>query len=232
MPDDNDLSEGPDHTLVPTRETYDALQLAYDHFNFFLFDNRLPNCLITLQRKGRCHGYFASKRMVRADGAACDEIALNPAHFDEKGVLWTLSVLVHEMVHLWQAYFGTPGRGRYHNLQWGAEMKRIGLYPSNTAMPGGKETGDQMQHFVIKGGMFERAAADLMAGGFEIAWRDARQPRRDSLVDGEGGEDAEPAPKSGKRQKYQCPICDLAAWSRHDAAFKCGLHDAVMTPVD
>ena len=114
----------------------------------------------------------------------------------------------------------------------GAKMKRIGLYPSHTAEPGGRETGDQMQHYVIAGGIFERAAADLMTSGFEIAWRDARPPRRDSFGGSEGGEDAEPAPKSGKRQKYQCPICELAAWSRHGAALKCGDHDAALTPVD
>lgn len=36
---------------LPTTETYAELQLAYEHFNKTLFDNRLPACLITLQQK-------------------------------------------------------------------------------------------------------------------------------------------------------------------------------------
>ncbi|MEO1456209.1 MAG: SprT-like domain-containing protein [Pseudomonadota bacterium] len=168
-----------DLTIKPTYDTYEQLEHAYGHFNLALFDHRLPNCLITLQRKGRCFGYFAASRMARQDGKTCDEIALNPVHFRKQGDLQTLSILVHEMVHLWQQHFGKPGRGRYHNLQWAAEMKRVGLHPSHTGQPDGRETGDQMWHYIIEGGPFEQAAKELIAGGFKIAWtEDGERPRR------------------------------------------------------
>jgi hypothetical protein len=38
--------------MKPTQETYSALQTAYEHFNRELFGGALPECLITLQRKG------------------------------------------------------------------------------------------------------------------------------------------------------------------------------------
>lgn len=34
-----------------TKDTYDRLQQAYEHFNRALFDGTLPNALITLQRR-------------------------------------------------------------------------------------------------------------------------------------------------------------------------------------
>jgi hypothetical protein len=50
-----------------------------------------------------------------------------------------LSTLVHEQAHLWQHHFGKPGRGRYHNREWAAKMVEIGLIPSATGEPGGKQ---------------------------------------------------------------------------------------------
>src|SRR5699024_9851145 len=45
--------------MKPTSEAYDELQIAYDHFNEHLFNNALPQCLITLQREKRTYGYFS-----------------------------------------------------------------------------------------------------------------------------------------------------------------------------
>ena len=78
----------------------------------------------------------------------------------------TLSTLVHEMVHLWQQHHGKSGRGRYHNREWAEKMKQVGLYPSNTGKPGGREVGQQMTHYVIEGGAFAVAFEALASGGF------------------------------------------------------------------
>lgn len=234
VPPDIDLS------IQPTRETYDPLQHAFQHFNFAIFDGELPHALITLQRKGRSYGFFSSRRMTRADGKTCDEIALNPRHFKERSDLETLSTLLHEMVHLWQTYFGKPGRGNYHNREWAEKMKHVGLYPSQTGEPGGKETGEPMTHYILEDGAFMKHAKELIAGGFKIIWSDAIRERRKPatptapvLVDVEGAEMTtveEPESKSGKRVKYTCPVCKLNAWSRHDAGLKCAEHDAIMLP--
>lgn len=37
--------------IIPTQETYDELQRAYEFFNQRLFESALPPCLITLQRE-------------------------------------------------------------------------------------------------------------------------------------------------------------------------------------
>ena len=80
----------------PTEQAYGEFQLAYDHYNQTLFNGILPPCLITLQRKANCMGYFSFKRFVRQDGKTTDEIALNPEKQAGVTVIETLSTLVHE----------------------------------------------------------------------------------------------------------------------------------------
>ncbi|MGC3743111.1 SprT-like domain-containing protein [Pseudomonas aeruginosa] len=131
-------------SLLPTHEVYAELQLAYEHFNVQLFDGQLPDCLITLQRERRTYGYFSRKRFARRSGEMTDEIAMNPGYFAIRSLRKTLSVLAHEMVHLWQFHFGAPGRRGYHNKEWAARMEALGLMPSNTGAPGGKRLGEQV----------------------------------------------------------------------------------------
>ncbi len=157
---------------APTPETYDELQQAYEWFNVRLFDDELPPCLITLQRHKRTYGYFSPERFASRKGGRTDEIAMNPAYFATRPVEDVLSTLAHEMAHLWQHHFGAPVRRAYHNKEWGQKMKQIGLHPSNTGAPGGRETGEQMTHYVIAGGAFEAACTELMASSFSLSWYD------------------------------------------------------------
>ena len=120
------------------------------------------------------------------------------------------------MVHLWQHHFGSPSRRSYHNAEWAAAMLQIGLVPSNTGQPGGRITGQRMSHYVEPGGRFEGACRDLLAQGFVIEWMDRA----------EGS--SKQTGRSGKRAKYVCPRCRLAAWAKPDAMLKCGTCDVPM----
>ncbi|MBU2580258.1 MAG: SprT-like domain-containing protein [Alphaproteobacteria bacterium] len=139
-------------------ELHCQLHTLFDYFNEKLFDGRLPKALITLQRKEGAGGFYAHQRFRKAEGGRIDEIALNPSHFAGTSTLFLASILVHEMVHMEQAYFGKPGKGGFHNDEWGRMMKRVGLHPSSTGNSGGKQTGTRMSHYIIPGGDFERAA--------------------------------------------------------------------------
>lgn len=215
-----------DAGIVPTQETYEQLQTAYDYLRKDLIEkvlqNQLPNCLITLQRHKGTYGYFAPDRFGRKGGHRTDEIALNPQHFVD-GTEETLSTLAHEMVHLWQHHFGKPGRGRYHNSEWAAKMRHIGLYPSDTGKEGGKQTGDSMSHYMVPDGPFARAVQKLLASGFEITWTEVK-PKEPRLPDGGDGTESngDRGSLSGKRTKYTCPQCDLNAWARAGAELLCG----------
>lgn len=159
-------------SIAPTRETYEELQVAYDHFNNELFEAQLPSCLITLQREKRTFGYFSPARFASLTGQTTDEIALNPTYFAVVPIVETLQTLTHEMVHLWQEHHGKPGRGRYHNDEWANKMESIGLMPSSTGQPGGKRTGDMMADYASAGGRFLGACEVLLTGSFKLSWYD------------------------------------------------------------
>jgi ribosomal protein S27E len=208
---------------TPTPTTYAELVRAYDFLNRRLYRDELPECMLTLQRKNeRVNGFFAPGRFVEVDGAVADELAMNPVRFGTASTRVVLSTLAHEQAHVWQHHFGKPGRGKYHNKEWGAKMKEIGLYPSNTGKPGGKETGDQMTHYIIEGGPFDRAAQELMRGGFRFSWAEDSGEGREA----EGVVVAvalEPEDDKSNRTKFTCPSCEANAWGKPSLNLICGL---------
>ena len=72
----------------------------------------------------------------------------------------------------------------HFNGVWGEIMKGVGLYPSHNEKPGGRETGFKVSHYVIPGGPFEVACAELLKSGFDISyvevWHDAQQSKKES----------------------------------------------------
>lgn len=208
----------PTTVTSPTPETYDVLRRAYDHFNATLFAGQLPPCLITLQRQRGAYGYFSGGRFVAKTGAkvsggtvhrATDEIALNPNHLGERDDTANLSTLAHEMCHLWQHHFGKQPRRAYHDRQWAAKMKEIGLQPTDSGLIGGKETGQKVTHIIVKGGAFDHSCAALLKTGLQITWHD---PHSDAPA---------AKKKNNTRSKYTCPECQLAAWAKPKAPLGC-----------
>jgi hypothetical protein len=168
------------YTTTPSGEVYIPLLEAFTHFNTELFDGKLPDCLVTIRAKGRTQGFYHAKRFAALKSkATADEIALNPAYFPIRSLIDTASTLVHEMSHHWQEHFGTPPRSGYHNKEWAARMRSIGLMPSDTEAPGGKETGDSVSHYILEDGLFARSYTRLEATGWQIGWGDAsaKKPR-------------------------------------------------------
>ena len=193
----------------PTEETYSELQSAYDYFNKTLFNQKLPPCLITLQRHGRYYGYFSPERFKhRNEDTTTDEIAINPDYIHQVDIIEVLATLVHEMVHLQQEHFGTPSRSRYHNKQWAKMMEAVGLIPSDTGKPGGNKTGQAMSHYIEPNGLFDSHCRQLIEQGINLSWGD-RFGRK------------EQKPKNG-RIKYTCSGCRLNAWAKPEISIICG----------
>jgi predicted SprT family Zn-dependent metalloprotease len=193
----------------PTKE-YDRFQQAYDYYNARLFGGALPDCLITLQRKRTARGYFwASIFTARSDDSTTDEIAMNPEHFGRSDAE-ILSTLVHEMCHLWQQHFGKPSRSAYHNQEWARKMVAVGLTPSATGQPGGKQTGQQMTHYITAGGPFARETADLLQAGFRLHWQS------------HGRDAGEGAAAKKNKVTYTCSACGQNAWAKPGARLICG----------
>ncbi|NLE01748.1 MAG: SprT family zinc-dependent metalloprotease [Fibrobacter sp.] len=238
--------------LNPTSDTYNNLLLAYKFMNEHLFQGILPICLITLQREKKSYGYFCkNKFMNNSDPSKCtDEIALNPQHFrsDGRDDRMVVSTLVHEMCHLWQSHFGDPGRSRYHNKEWADKMKSLGLIPSSTGAPGGKETGDHMSHYIQENGLFSKVFQDLLVQGFALQWIEQyienetgispplpNIPGLKTHIENNSSSDncsddncsdnnipVFPKPDKSNRLKYTCPDCQANAWAKPGINIICG----------
>ncbi|MEM9775513.1 MAG: SprT-like domain-containing protein [Chloroflexota bacterium] len=157
-----------------TEEIYSTIEGAFNFFNERLFGGKLPPCLFTLQRTYNAAGYYHRRKFREIKGVAyTDEIALNPVHFlHYRGDMEIMQTLCHEMVHMWQVHFGKPSQRTYHNRQWANKMISIGLMPSHTGQPGGKQTGQQMSDYPMPGEKFEKAFNEWKAAGNTIRWAD------------------------------------------------------------
>ncbi len=157
----------------PTDEFYGILSQAFDHFNKLLFDNKLPRCLLTVQRETNTLGYFSPDRWANKLGQKSHEIAINPAYFASHSLVEVLQTLVHEQCHLWQQVFGSrKSKHGYHNREWAWKMESIGLMPSQSGLPGAKKIGQQMSDYPISGGPFMNACQTLVKSGFQMNWID------------------------------------------------------------
>src|SRR6202522_1980646 len=97
------------------------------------------------------------------------------------------------MTHLEQHHFGKPSRSGYHNKQWTGLMHAVGLVPSSTGAPGGKETRQQVSHCIAGAVPFDRACAELIQQGFAVRyvelWSDPEARKK----------------KAASKTKYTCP---------------------------
>lgn len=197
-------------------DLYSTLDQAYKLFNKSLFDNQLPECIITLQRKNKKnHGYFHEKRFVSiADVKAkkkkkkfADEIALNPDQWLSKNELEVFQTLAHEMCHSWQRNLcEKQPRAGYHDKVWGKKMEEIGLMPSNTGEPDGKKTGQQMMDYIIPNGKFEKLVTDFIKKN-NIKFSSFLLPSA--------------AAKDRSKTKYICPSCDAKIWGKPGMNVQC-----------
>lgn len=234
--------------LSPTSECMLYWVAVYKTMNRCLFGGKLPNCMITLERRGRAFGYFRPNSFKNRDGEIVHQIAMNPEFFEPYGDLEALQTFAHEMCHLWREVLGprnkngcTGTRG-YHCQVWGGKMEDIGLMPSHTGKPGGRKTGYQMADYVIAGSKFDKLAHELLQNGMHVEWRDAEvkhfaSQQSSELPDLEGlllmpenglaSALQKPTKKRQTRAKFVCPSCDLKAYAKPGARLACvdcGIH--------
>lgn len=196
-------------TLI-TEKQYSDLDKAYSYFNKHLFGNKLPECLITLNRKARTYGYYHHEKFQnRENKEVISEISLNPDGFNDREDIDILSTLAHEMTHVQQFYFGNPPRRGYHDRQFSEMMYEIGLQTSSTGEPGAKSTGQRMSHYIIEGGKFEIVAKAFLLNGSKLHWN--------SRI-----EEKEVKECKKTREKFTCPTCHQSAWAKKTAKLACG----------
>lgn len=191
---------------------YSSCQNPYNLFNKHLFKESLPPCILTFPRKRNAYGFFVNNRWSNHQQNIIYEISLSPDSL-ELQIEEIMSILVHEMVHLWQYEFGKPCSGDYHNRQWGFKMKEIGLMPSKTGEPGGKEIGSPMSHYILKDGQFSQTFKQIPLE-YLIAWKNYQLSKISIHT---------PMQEKSSRNKlkYFCPSCNLNVWGKLNLHIKC-----------
>lgn len=224
----------------PTSLAYAGLDSAHAFFNSELFGGTLTKVTLSIQRHPKSLGYFSANRIRRAFKDVekfSHEIAINPMHVEERTPELVLSTLVHEMVHQWQEEHGKKPTRCYHDKQWAARMKEVGLYPSHTGLPGGKEVGPKMTHYIVADGPFARACARFLKDNdlslvqdraFEILFGKKSGAGKDG-DEGEGEGDDEKKKSTG-RTRWMCPGCELKVLAKPSARLRC--EDCDMSLVD
>jgi hypothetical protein len=199
----------PAKPLALTIAEYGGLQDAYTFFNDALFNGVLPDVMITLARRAGANGYYRSNQFSdRSDGVKhYDELCLNPDTFIGRTDAQICSTLVHEQCHGWQTHHGKPSRG-YHNREWAARMKSVGLQPSSTGAVGGKETGARVSHYIIPGAAYEKVFERLQATGWKLNLQSTHRT-------GPKGK------RDDSKTKYTCPSCQLNMWGKPASHIKC-----------
>jgi hypothetical protein len=195
-----------------TEAEYSGLQQAYEFMNGVLFDDELPDLMITLQRQANCKGYFGAERFTWRDHkdeivGRQHELALNPDAFIGRSDAEVVSTLVHEQVHCWEAVHGTAPKRHYHNKIWAAKMITIGLMPTSSGAVGSKITGVRMTHYILPDGPFAKAFAELAATGWKLRLQSAPALGR------EGGR--------ASKTKFTCTACGQNVWGKPDTAVDC-----------
>lgn len=211
------------HPLAGTpgvsRALWAALEGAYAWFNERLFGDKLLPVVLNFSRHANCYGFFAPDRWFDAVGdLVTHEISLNPSHLRHRDLRASYSTLVHEMVHCWQQEHGKKKSKRgYHNGEWAEMMKRVGLQPTTTGLPGGSETGYSVTHMVIDGGAYDQAF-QAMPDELKLPWlcEEPEKPEKEK--------------RAKSKIKYTCASCDARAWAKPGASLKCGDCDQVMAP--
>lgn len=219
--------------LTPTEQQFKSLNGAYKYFNRKLFGNELPGCILNFSRLKGTHGFLAPERWKRIGEKdfGTHEISLTPTTL-YRSPLDIFSTLVHEMAHLWQWEFGNPSRNGYHNKEWAAKMKEIGLIPSNTGKPGGKETGQSMTHYIKEDGPYHKAFGK-MPERYILPFTSLDGEVMKMLIEGgnrssgrEGDDRSERLrklrPPSRKKTKYSCSGCQANVWGKPGLQLICG----------
>jgi hypothetical protein len=207
----------------PSQSEYGCLAIAFDHFNCVLFSGHLPPVLITLNHRSiNVLGYYHDQRFSlrttdRIHAPRVSEISLNPKSMEGRSDMEVLSTLVHEMVHLWQFASASPSRGGYHNREWADKMESIGLVPSNTGLPGGKRTGQQMTHYIIPDGPFEKVCRALLQHGWRLDWHVPSEYAKKLAAGG-----LTKGTANASKTRFTCAKCTQNAWAKPGAKLVCG----------
>jgi len=103
-------------------DTARELYKFFDLFNRRFFNGQLPTPAISF-KSGRAAGWY---RLGRNEFGVKDQINLNCENLGLPKYL-NLMILLHEMIHQFQDYYGKHSAGWYHNKQFQTKSRELGI---------------------------------------------------------------------------------------------------------
>lgn len=168
---------------------YEQLTELFNHFNQELFlgvlGDPVPECIITLHRKTNTTSEMIHENFIDSkDNEKMSEIILNPQWFGIKPRIEILQYLVHQMMHVYQHTYGEVSKPGRHDEQFLDFMNAIGLMPSDTGTPEGKNTGGKkLTNYPLPDGEFLRVCNELAQENKLITWFEVDKPKNISIND-------------------------------------------------
>jgi hypothetical protein len=223
--------------LSPTQRQLRSIEKAYAYFNRTLFHKKLPACVMTLGRAGRVRwigGMASHVWFQEGEEDRIHQITLDSRLFAYE-IMEVYGTLVHEMVHLWQTENGQPSKNAFHNREWAFKMREVGLIPSETGKPGGKEIGENVSHYIEEGGRFEKAFSKMPKScRYELTTRSSDELYPAAVMT-PLPKKSQASPKSRRRSStgkttYVCPKCGQRAYGGQKLMINCGVCEVAMEP--
>ncbi len=198
------------------------LQRAYNNLNQDLFDNSLPQAVITVMTSPGVNGHFVTGKIWKVGDERAYEINIG-AESLHRGTTRTIATLIHEMVHFYNLINGikdTSRQGRYHNSNFKAQAERRMLIIDHDKSIGYSITtpSDDLIKYVKK-----RRYPNTKI------YRDLFAPS-DTTSFGGGDDNNEPSAKVGKNgkikkpsstRKYVCPECGMSVRATKEVHLQC-----------
>lgn len=181
---------------------------TFKYYNELLFKNKLPEVIFSISRDYKMSGMFNPNLWQNNKGISIHELTVNPDYIEPYNIEFHQAI-VHEMCHIHQHLFGTPGKSGYHNIEFSEIMYNVGLQTSDSGNHNGNKTGRRMRDYIINGGTFEKAFQGLQETGFEKL---DIKPVKKNKVPIKG--------LSGRRSKYTC-ACGSNVWGKKGLEIKC-----------
>ena len=211
-----------DSAAAITPVEYCGLQKAVDHFKAELFEDALPDVLITYQRRAHSAGYFSPDRFSgRADKPGAHELALNPDVFTgqyRRGDLPDARTRDGSRV---AARLRQALGGRLSQPRMGAEDE--GGRPSAQLDRRDRRQGDRLVDDGLRHPRWPLRQSLRQARRHWLEDELGERPSQRFESGGGGPKNGGGGPEGGgsSKTKVTCPQCGQNAWGKPDLAISC-----------
>lgn len=214
--------------LVKGSRVLGYLERLYRQLNMDFFGGELETPVVTIQSTRGAYGHVTCGRVWKCKDSEHYELNIGAGTLC-RPIEYTVSTLLHEMVHIYNLVHGIQDCSRnntYHNKRFKDKAESVGLVVSYDKRIGWGIT---------------MPSDDLILYTAEQGWQDVYMYRDDgpayilrpggAASSGDSADDNAPVKKPSSTRKYECPCCGLSVRATRDVRIKCVDCDTPMTRV-